>query len=442
MLLPPGLWPPGAERPVRLRYGAGWAAVRAAAPAGGAPAAGTRQAPAPVRVAPQVLERLHIRTEPVYRLRLGAGEVEIGPVLGLLLGNRNHWYDGAYLEREPERVGAVYPQTGGLICAFSPRTVALADRCAYGLFYDPGAGRWRFGRLPLPAVIHRRSFQSDPAALQQLQAAAGVRIFNSRRFDKWELYGLLQKDEMLRRRVPFTVRVTSGQEVLDLVDRFGAAVLKPAHLSRGRGILFVERDGAGCRLSDCRQPGAVHRRLLTRPELQRFLAAEIAGRPYIGQQRIDLAAMAGEPFDLRVVMQRNRSGRWRCHGIECRVAAPGQLVTNLALGGRAVRLEDAVAAAFGGAISPAVAEGMVVRLCERFCAVLDQTGETFGEFGLDVALDRTGKAWLIEANVLPTFKGFRTLDPETYRRILAAPLLYASFLAGFGEEMLADHAAD
>lgn len=436
LVLPPHLWQGPPETAVYLRYGAGEAQVRVAVrPGAGSPGAGSRpDHPAPLAVSPRVIRQLYIRTEPVYRCRHTDGGIEIGPVIGMLLGNRNHWYTHEYLSREPERVTGVYPRTGGLFCAFSPRNVSLLEWCAYGLFYDPGAARWRYGPVPLPAVIQRRSFHCDPAAPQRLQRATGARIFNSRRYDKWQLFELLRREPVLRRHVPETVQVTDGQEVLGQLQRHRSVVLKPAALSRGRGILFVERKGRTYQLIDCRDATAGRSESLSRAGLLNFLDSHVVRRRYLSQQRIHLARLGDSPFDVRVVMQRNPRGHWRCNGIECRVAGEGWLVTNIAFGGTARNLADTVVAAFGGRLSPDGARGMVVSLSERLCYLLDRTGETFAELGVDIGLDRSGKAWLIEANVLPTFKGFQAMDPDTYRRLLAAPLLYAAGVAGFGEE--------
>lgn len=420
---------------VHLRYGAKEVLVHVCpvAPEDEAAPGLHPSAPATVVVSPKILEYLYIHTEPVYQLRLTDGTLEIGPVLGLLLGNRNHWYDHAYLHREPERVADVYDRTGGLFCAFSPRTVSLKERCAYGLFYDPREDRWRFGKLPIPMVMHKRSFHHTPAAVDRLRYATGAYIFNSRRFNKYELYEILRQDAIFIQHLPETNRVGSFLDVFDLVDRHQAVILKPPDLSRGRGILFVEQNKETYRLIDCRTGGRTEERDIGRHELEAFLSAEIIGRRYICQQRIDLARISGAPFDIRIVMQRNRRGLWHCTGIECRLAGAGLEVTNIAHGGCALRIETAVRSAFGGAVDPTVAEGTVIELSERFCHLMDDTGEFFAEFGIDMALDRSGAAWFIEANVLPTFKGFKAIDPEIYQRILAAPLLYANYVAGFGE---------
>lgn len=397
-----------------------------------------REAPAEVVASRALVERLRIATEPVYRLRVRDGELEIGPVLGLLLGNRNHWYDHDYLAREAERVTEVYARTGGLFCAFSVRNVSIENECAYGLRYDPRTSRWRYGELPLPAVMHRRSFHTPGGAVERLRQISGLRLFNSRRFDKWELHEILSQDPIFRAHLPETTRVHQGTEIFDLLARHGRVVLKPWDLSRGRGILFVETAGHSYVVADCRMAGCTRISTLSGTALEALIVQELVGRRYLCQQVIDLARIEGAPFDIRVVMQKAPGDRWRCHGIECRLAAQGSPITNISFGGRALRLTRALELAFGGAVDPGHAEQALLDLAQRFCRLLDRTGECFAEFGMDLALDRAGRPWFIESNVLPTFHGFEALDRAMYRRLLAAPLEYASYLAGFQDEPTGD----
>lgn len=389
------------------------------------------RAAATVLVSQELIQQLAIQTDPVYQLKLSDRLIEIGPVLGLLLGTRNHWYDHAYLNREPARVKDVYAKTGGLLCAFSPRNVSLADDCAYGLFFNPQRAIWQYGRLPLPSVLHRRSFHNDDAFVQRIRQRDGMHLFNSCRFTKWELYQILSTDPGFHRHLPETALLCGAEPVARMARQHRAVVLKPTDLSRGRGILFVERAGEEFHLIDCRERGRSCSSLMTEAELERWLAENLAGRPYLCQQKLDLATIDGAPFDVRVVMQRSPAGQWVCNGIECRLAGKGNLVTNIAFGGRALWLPEAIRLAFGTKVDPERAKEAVIKTAAHLCRLLDATGESFAEFGIDLAFDQAGNVWFIEANVLPTFHGFQALEPAVYRRILAAPLLYACSLAGF-----------
>ena len=62
---------------------------------------------------------------------------------------------------------------------------------------------------------------------------------------------------------------------------------------------------------------------------------------------------------------------------------------------------------------------------------MDQKNEHFAEFGIDIALDEHGFPWILEANIYPSFKGFKTLDYDTYLKIRTQPMFYAVQIQGF-----------
>jgi hypothetical protein len=381
-------------------------------------------------MSPLVAERLLMRTEPLYQVRKKPDGLDIGPVLGLLLGNRSHWYDDRFLRREPERVAGVSETMGGLVCAFSPRSVSIPDRSVYGLYYHPFNRRWEYAKLPIPSVVHRRSFSNKPAMVSNMQALGAI-VFNSRRYDKWELYNLLSHDDYISPYLPETVLVQNPAQVFEMLTRHPCVILKPRDLSRGRGIVFVERRSSRYYLMDCRVDDPPEAKLIKRPDLETLIYDLTREKERLCQPKLDLATVDGAKFDARVVMQRDLRGAWICAGIECRVAGKQCLLANVSRGGKAMWLSEAINAAYGGGVDPYILGDEAIRLCRRVCQVLEGTGETFAEFGMDVALDRSGRAWFIESNVIPTFHGFYEMDYPTYRRILSQPLLYAARLCGF-----------
>lgn len=429
---PRSLWKERSPGPVRLRYGSLEAKAVLVPPPdqfrGRTGDGQSREHPVSVLVGKGLVKRLQMRTEPVYQLLRSDGCLEIGPVVGLWVSVHNFQ---RISQRRPDRIARIYARTGGLFCVMESGQISPEKGRAAGLYYHPESGQWRQGNLPLPAVVYRRVFSRTPSGLAPRQLLPGVRFFNSRRHTKWELYQLGKRDPLVAPHLPDTVRVDQGDEVLAMVQKYGAVVLKPEHLSRGRGILFLEREAdGGFWLTGARQKGQGGQRLME-GSLVNYIRRTLVGRRYLCQQRIDLARVGQAPFDIRVMMQRIPSGEWRCTGILCRVAGEGNLVTNVARGGQGIWLQEALTAAFGSQADLDEARTGLLRLAEAVCQMMDRTGEEYGEFGLDLALDQSGTLWLIEANVLPACKAFRQLDPALHRRIRLIPWLYAIALGGF-----------
>lgn len=393
---------------------------------------GTYEAPFSIRLPEPLRGRLLLPASQVYRLLPEPGGIRLGPVIGLMLGVHTSRYDPWHMEKYTDRMG-VYSRVGGLIYAFSPRTVDWQEHTACGLYYNIGSREWEYGRFPLPQVIYRRDFHCDPAAVRRLEAYTGGRLFNSHRFTKYDLFRYVGTDPGLRMFLPETEPVTDARQVVAFTDRLRRVILKPVDLSRGRGICVVETVGRGYRLTDYRSRAPVVRWMADREEFRRFLARNPEFfRRYLIQRYLRLARIGDSCFDIRVVMQKDIRREWICGGIECRVSGRGSHLTNISRGGDALTLPEALQRSFGGATG-GLADS-ILDFCRRFCAFMDRDGEHFAEFGMDVAVDIHKNLWFIEANVFPSFKGFRRIDRPTYLAIRHTPLLYALTLSGFGEE--------
>ena len=130
-------------------------------------------------------------------------------------------------------------------------------------------------------------------------------------------------------------------------------------------------------------------------------------------------------------MQKNGENQWICNGIECRLAPIGKVITNISNGGRALHLKEALELAFGKEVESDLISKDIHAISFEFCKMMDLTGYHFAEFGLDIALDTNQHYWFIEANVRPTFKGFKALDEQIYKQICYEPILYSTSIAGF-----------
>lgn len=366
-----------------------------------------------------------------YRVSADSSTIAIGPVIGLLLGSHIHRYNPKHMEKYTDRFG-IYHKIGGLIYAFSPRTVNWKERIAFGLYYDNASKCWEYGFFPLPEVIYRRDFHSNPSDIKRLLKETGGRLFNSCRFTKFDLYSYIDKNRELRGHLPPTQLTQDVDQVFEFIEEQSSVILKPIDLSRGRGIVIIEKSEDSYKITDYRLMLPVVT-VCKESALRNFLTENKAlFNKYLMQKFLTLAAIDNCPFDIRIVMQKNAGKLWRCSGIECRVSKKGSHITNISRGGYALSLDKAIQLSFGEC-SKAFSE-RIINFCRMFCNYMDRTGEHFSEFGIDVALDREQNLWLIEANVFPSFKGFKKMDMETYYNIRYTPLLYALSLTGFGDE--------
>lgn len=389
------------------------------------------ETPGKIKLSSRLRDELCIPQSPVYKVKISDSRITFGPVIGLLLGNATHRYNPVHMMKYSDRFG-IYPKIGGLIYAFSPKFINWKKHTVYGLYYNIDEASWEYGCFPLPEVIYRRDFHSDPDLIKRLIQYTGERLFNSYRFTKDELYDFIKLNGELKAYLPPTEYSLEFDQIRKFIHCHNKVILKPVHLSRGRGICIIEKIGSKYKVVDFRPKTPIIYELYNDELLENFFEVyQDLFDKYLIQKYISLSKIGNSPFDIRVVMQKRPDTEWGCTGIECRVSNNGYL-TNISRGGYALPLNEALRKAF--ATDDELLSKQINELCRKLCLYLDNSGEHFAEFGLDIAIDTDKRLWLIEANVFPSFKGFKKIDPNIYLAIRYTPMLYASSLTQFGEQ--------
>jgi glutathione synthase/RimK-type ligase-like ATP-grasp enzyme len=387
--------------------------------------------PLRLKCSAQVFEQLLFQESATYQMYTKDNMIRIGPVIGFLLGDQHYYYHDRRLKELSDAMG-VYEHVGGLYIAFRHCSISWQEKCIYGQFYNYSNQKWEYGKLPFPSVVYRRGFNSKNNFVTEVADIANWKVFNEKRFDKWEMYKLLKENKQLHSYVPETAILTT-ENLISFLTKYTKVILKPHKLSRGRGISIISTNDDGTlTIQDYRKFTEIS---ILFSQLQSYLVeGNYIHQDYIIQPFIPLAQINGRPWDIRVVMQKNRWKNWVCSGIECRLAGPGKMITNISNGGSALHLREALALAFDSEIAPFQVEEEIEFITKHFCEMMDETGDHFAEFGIDLALDQQKHFWFIEANVRPTFKGFQLLDERIYRQICYEPILYSASIAGFGWE--------
>ncbi|MEH7500892.1 YheC/YheD family protein [Neobacillus drentensis] len=389
------------------------------------------QNPADLFVSHTLVGHMHLPLDLVYQIQFSEGKAIIGPTIGLLLGEKNKVYNLQYMEKFNDRFGE-YHRYGGVTIAFSARSVDWEKKIAYGMVFDPVKKNWRYYSTPIPSTIYRRNFHQKKENIKQLKKLTDNNLFNSYHFKKSDLY-LLKNNPEIKQHLPATFLLNNMDDLIDFLIENKKIILKPVSLSRGRGIFILElnNESEGFSLYDYRNMTKVQHILEDKKGLQALLKEfGIFHQEYLFQTYIPLLKVNNRSLDVRVVMQKYNKRKWQCTGIECRVAREHEDLTNIARGGEAMTLEAVIKNSTQGLTYSQVYRN-ILNLCQRFCRLMDQKNEHFAEFGIDIALDDEGFPWILEANIYPSFKGFKTLDYDTYLRIRNQPMFYAVQIQGF-----------
>ncbi|MFD2615325.1 YheC/YheD family protein [Paenibacillus gansuensis] len=228
---------------------------------------------------------------------------------------------------------------------------------------------------------------------------------------KMEKTRILLRDPELARHVPETYPLTSVR-LKQMLDRTGMVYVKPDTGSLGIGVMKVEKQGSLYRY----QRGLVTRSFRTFEGMNRSIQRYTSLRPYLVQRGIHVLTRKGRPFDFRVMIQKNPSGKWEATGIAGRVAHPGKAVTNGSQGGTIYGLEELIKTKPGAERAKRSMEKLAWLTAVQF----GRAYPAMKELGLDVAVDRNGIPWILEVNTRPDPCPFTKLaDQSSIRKIVS-----------------------
>ncbi|TVX96862.1 YheC/YheD family protein [Cohnella terricola] len=230
---------------------------------------------------------------------------------------------------------------------------------------------------------------------------------------KWIKTKVLAASPMLSAHIPMTLRL-SNDSLERMLSGFGMVYVKPESGSCGVGVMKVERAGGKWVVQSGRQRKTFGRYA----ELIRWLRWRMKGKPYLVQRGIRMIRRNSRPIDFRVMIQKGRKVGWKVTGTAARVAFPGKAVTNGSQGGSIHGTEAILRETFGPQRS--------IRILNKFDALAHATALRFSrvypkmrELGLDIAVDRRGRCWILEVNTRPDPCPFTKLsDPSMLRTIV------------------------
>jgi hypothetical protein len=248
-------------------------------------------------------------------------------------------------------------------------------------------------------------------------AGAMEKSYTQRIGSKWVKTRVLLRSKRLRRYVPQT-RKLNAKNLHSMLKRYGMVYIKPNHGTSGKGVAKLSRFSQNGRtLYRCRW-GTRKREFASFGAMYRMIRNRTSHRPYLVQKGIRVLRHGKLPFDFRVMVQISPRGRWETTGIIGRIAAPHKVITNRSGGGAIMKA--------GPLLARHVPKRRRIRLICKLSKLGVQTAvhmkKTFRgikELGLDVAVDRKLKPWILEVNSTPVVKLFYQLrDKRMIRKMI------------------------
>ncbi|SEG59473.1 YheC/YheD family protein [Paenibacillus sp. UNC499MF] len=232
---------------------------------------------------------------------------------------------------------------------------------------------------------------------------------------KWKKTQWLLEDSYFRKYVPRTLRFNQ-KNLSAMLEDYSIVFFKPTIGSGGENIIRIRKTAKGY-LS---QMKAAKTSYASKTHLYRDLNRFAGSKSYLLQKGIRLAKSNGNPFDIRVMVQKTRQGEWVSTALFTKIGKSGKVATNYNQGGTVRTFSNTMN---GTDFSPAFTQQLESKLKRLGVAVgknFDRHHKGFQELGLDVALDPKGKVWILEVNTRPQIyplKAFK--NKHLYDKILS-----------------------
>ncbi|WP_336784577.1 YheC/YheD family endospore coat-associated protein [Paenibacillus sp. MMO-177] len=300
-------------------------------------------------------------------------------------------------------------------------------------------GSWVKEPCPLPDIIYDRCFYRTAeermlckAALSAIRERKPVPTLNGSLPGKWEVYGTLRQDSRLAALLPQTTLLEREDTLLHLLKSCQEELfLKPSAGMQGKGAIHLKQSLLAREWTAegrNRKNIPFRRRFDHYSSLAQWIGRFMGQATYIAQPYLQLTDPDGNPFDLRVLAQKNGKGCWGVTGAAIRTGQSGTVTSNLHGGGKACRPKEYLSRLFG----EEKAERIMNKIIDASLRAAEKLENNYGrlaELGIDFGIEPDGRIWLLEANAKPGRSSFRQAgDGQAERLSVELPLRYARLL--------------
>jgi len=332
-------------------------------------------------------------------------------------------------------------QAGTTLAFFTAKDLNFSKEKFNGAYFDERRKRWDKKSFPLPDVVYIRGGGGETEEILEKFDALGIKRINPiHAFNKGELYQHLKQDRSVRPHLPTTVNVEKWIEIKRSIRRFGKAYVKARRGRKGLQVMRVEElpKKTGYLYSYSIIGKLVRRKASNMDSLLKNINTFFGDKKVIVQRAIDLVKVSGNRLvDFRAEVQRNKNSEIDIVGICVRVGSPNSPITTHS---SAYRYDVYLPKLF-----PHYSDKQLYDLKNNikeflhlvYLGVEEKYGK-FGEIGIDFAIDKRGKIWLIECNAQSAKVSIVKAYGSRAERIFLNPLEYAKTIFGSNSNLLSD----
>ncbi len=230
---------------------------------------------------------------------------------------------------------------------------------------------------------------------------------------KWRKTKWLLKDDLLKTYVPDTLRFTRAN-LHTIMIRHPVVYFKPSRGSGGNRIMKIERSPSQTYITYYLNHKQTYSNIQS---LYTQLKSFAKGKTFLLQRGINLATVKGNPFDLRVMVQKPDDGKWLVSAMFVKIGRSGKVVNNYNQGGKLANFNTTLKKANYTEDEIQSVNRQLVDMGEQTGKCFDKHYEGFRELGIDVAIDQSNKLWILEVNTRPQFYPLKRVNKALFNTI-------------------------
>lgn len=322
------------------------------------------------------------------------------------------------------------------VIVFHPNQVDFETMTVKGYSLNQD-GEWITVTVPVPAYIYDRCFYNGrkynatyKSSIIKLLGQSHIQFIGVGLKGKWQMYQAVSQHPTLSKYLPTTEIYTNPIQLKQWLMQYPSIILKPVNGSLGVGVMKVTKhhrshlhvEGRG------KDNTPFSNDFTAFPAFLRFLQSNMQKWKYLIQPYLPLKTKEGIPYDLRIMVQKNASGKWITTGKAIRMGAKHSITSNLHGGGSAISFEQFSQQHY----TPSEIDHITAHLSiieKQLPEYLEKAHGPLVELGIDVGIDTSRKVWLIEVNSKPGRQIFEQLhDTESIIQSQLNPLYYAKYL--------------
>ncbi|MFC5406192.1 YheC/YheD family protein [Cohnella soli] len=352
------------------------------------------------------------------------------PVIGVITRRKKGGFVEPDYFRDLYREGS---KLGALVYFFSEEDVRLKDNVILG--FAPDKRRWRQTLRPWPDVVIDRRRSKWTRSFLNIRRKKLFPYTSSKFAFKDVVTRELSRIDEVSKWIPQTSTYSSDR-LSQMMDRFPLVYVKPGNGTAGGSVVRIAKDNnhwiawGRAKGKNLRKARFANREQVINWVNTWVRTERVRDGKFIVQQGLNLELIPGRVVDNRLLIQKNKNGKWELTGLATRIGGPNSPTTNLLYDdGKARKFDVFMRERFGPEKAAEIREECV-RMAHSLVAVFERKYGPMMEFGMDVGVDVDGHVWLIEANPKPSRDVFlKTGERSTYLKAVRRPLEYALYVA-------------